>query len=107
MHRLSPADELAAIRAEIARLKRREAELRQAILHDPDCATTGRWHRIEVTVSRARVFDAQLLPAAIRGDPRYRRERVTTYVRCLPVEVCAPAPPPGRTGLRHMEGAMH
>ena len=107
MHRLSPADELAELRAEIARLKRREAALRQAILRDPGICMVGRWHRIEVEETRARVFDVQLLPAAIRGDPRYRCERVTTYVRCLPVLVCAAAPPVPGAVRRQGEGAMH
>lgn len=38
MRRLNPADELAEIRAEIARLQRREAALEAAILRDPPVA---------------------------------------------------------------------
>lgn len=86
MHSLSPADELADLRADIARLKLLEAALRAKILASPDTQAIGRWHRIEVLETKARVFDAKLLPAAIRDDPRFYRDRVTQTVRCLAVE---------------------
>ena len=81
MFNLSPADELASIRAELARLKRREAELRAAYLTDTELPKIGRWHRVEVLTQRANIFDPRLLPEEIRNDPAYRRERVTHILR--------------------------
>ncbi len=92
MYTLSPADELADIRAEIAKLKAREAALRVAIIAMPP--QPGRWHRVEIKELRARVFDASLLPAQIRDNPAYWRERVSHVVKCLPV-VMQPVPRAG------------
>jgi hypothetical protein len=83
MYTLSPADELADLRAEIAKLKAREAALRTLIIAMPP--QPGRWHRIEIKEMRARVFDATLLPPQIRENPAYWRERVSQVVKCLPV----------------------
>ena len=93
MHSLSPADELADLRADLARLKMLEAALRAKILASPDTTAIGRWHRIEVIETSTRVFDAKLLPDAIRDDPRFYRNRVTQVVRCLPVEAKRPGWP--------------
>lgn len=84
MHSKSPADELAAIRAEIHRLKAREAELRAAYLTQPDLPRNGRWHRVELVTQTARVFDARLLPPEVRNDPQFMRERVTRTLRTIP-----------------------
>lgn len=84
MHNLSPADELAEIRAEIARLKAREAALRAQFLRHPNDQTQGRWSRIEVVETRQRRFNAALLPETIRNDPRFIEERLVQTVRCLP-----------------------
>lgn len=80
MHMLSLADELAEIRAEIARLKLREAALRDRILAAPQTAWVGRWHRVEVTDHIIRRFDMSLLPTAISEDPTFWRETVQTRV---------------------------
>jgi hypothetical protein len=102
MHKMSPVDELAEIRADIARLKLREAALRQVVLSGD--AATGRWYRAEVMESRARVFDARLLPPQIRDNPAYWRERLTKMVKCLPVQARAERPGwPIRRG--EMQGA--
>ena len=93
MHTLSPADELADLRADIARLKLLEAALRARILAAPESQAIGRWHRIEVVETRSRVFDAKLLPATIRDDPRFYKDRVTQVVRCMPVEAKRPGWP--------------
>jgi hypothetical protein len=84
MHSLSPADELAEIRAEIARLKAREAALRAQFLRQPDAKAQGRWARVEVVETRQARFNPALLPDEIRRDPRYHEERVVQTVRCLP-----------------------
>lgn len=87
MHNLSPADELAEIRAEIARLKAREAALRAHFLRHPKEQTLGRWTRVEVVETCQRRFNPALLPDAIRQDPRYLEERRVQTVRCLPAPV--------------------
>lgn len=92
MHRTSLADELAEIRSDIARLRLREAQLRDMILKAPEAALTGRWSRVEVVESRHSVFDSRLLPMALRDDPLYRAERVVTQLRCLPLPARGPRP---------------
>lgn len=77
----SPADELAEIRAEIWRLKRREAELRAAYLTRADMPTVGRLFKVELVTQRERVFDPRLLPDAIRHDPAYSRDRVKRVLK--------------------------
>jgi len=81
MNLKSPADELAEIRAEIWRLKRREAELRAAYLTRTDMPKVGRWFKVELITQRARVFDPRLLPETIRNDPAYCRDRVTRVLK--------------------------
>jgi hypothetical protein len=92
MHHLSPVDELAEIRAEIARLKDRESALRDMILTAPPASLTGRWHRVEVTEQRVRMFDPSLLPPAIRENPAFWRERVQTRVSTLALQARQPRP---------------
>ncbi len=104
MHKLAPADELADIRAEIARLKLREAALRMAVLTNPP--PPGRWNRIEVVEQKSRVFDAKLLPQQIRDNPTYWRERITQVVKCLPVEMRSVGDRPGWP-IRRDAPAMH
>jgi hypothetical protein len=104
MHKLSPADELAEIRAEIAKLKAREATLRHLILSQEPAA--GRWHRVEITEHRARVFDARLLPPQIRDNPAYWRERITQVVKCLPIQARAIGDRPGWP-IRRDAAPMH
>jgi hypothetical protein len=57
MLNLALADELAEIRAEIARLKLREAVLRAQFLADPTAPRRGRWHRVEVEERQAPRFN--------------------------------------------------
>lgn len=80
MHHLSAIDELAEIRAEIARLKHREAALRKQIIASPPGGRTGRWHGVAVTDHLIRSFDPALLPQTIRDDPAYWREHVQTRI---------------------------
>ena len=95
MHRLFPADELAEIRAEIARLKLREAQLRDRLMKSPLATLTGRFHRAEVSHAKSLVFDPSLLPDDIRNDPAYWCERSQTVVHTLPLAAKAPPPRPG------------
>ena len=107
MHSLSPADELADLRVDIARLKLLEVALRAKILASPDTQAIGRWHRIEVLETKARVFDAKLLPATVRDDPRFYRDRITQIVRCLPVEANRPGWPVQQSGRYARGQAVH
>lgn len=86
MHALSPADELADIRAEIARLKLREQTLRDGFIKAPNAENYGRWTRVEVTVTQKSRFDASLLPEVIRNDPAYFRQSSCHIVRCYPAQ---------------------
>ncbi|MFZ9198900.1 MAG: hypothetical protein ACO22Z_06100 [Paracoccaceae bacterium] len=102
MHALSPADELAEIRAEIARLKTREAALRAQFLRQPGVKAQGRWARVEVFETRQTRFNPALLPDEIRRDPRYHEERLVQSVRCLPAALTVtlrPGWPIRRDGL--------
>jgi hypothetical protein len=84
MFHAAPADELAEIRSEIERLRSKEAAMEQAILHDPALSLNGRWHRLQIEEQRQAVFDVTLLPASIRSDPRFCREKLVQRVTCLP-----------------------
>lgn len=77
----SPADELAEIRAEIARLRAREGELRAAYLSNAALPRVGRWHRVDLLTHRQRIFEPRLLPEDIRLDPAFTREKVTRVLR--------------------------
>ena len=92
MKGLNPADELADIRAEIARLRLREAALKAAFLHRPLNLLTGRWTRVEIRELHSRIFDPALLPRAIREDPRFCRAKVVQVVHTLPLPPSAPRP---------------
>lgn len=95
MRRLSPADELAEIRAEIARLQRREATLEATILRDPSGTARGTFNVAEVTQNRRATFDPALLPAEVQADPRFWREEVQQHVAVIPIR---PQPLPLRPG---------
>lgn len=95
MHRLSPADELAEIRAEIARLKLREAQLRDRLVKSPLATLIGRFHRVDISQHLTRVFDPALLPDAIHNDPAYWRDREQTVVHTRPIAVKTAVPRPG------------
>ena len=92
MHPIAAADELAEIRAEIARLQTREAESRATLASAPQDMLIGRWHRVEVTEQRVLRFDTALLPREIRENPAFWRESLRTVVRTLPVQARGPRP---------------
>lgn len=82
----SPADELAAVRAEILRLRAKEFVLRKQILKDPDVNSIGRWHRIEIDEHRDLVLDISRLPEQILQDRNFWREKIVKTLRCLPLQ---------------------
>lgn len=83
---LDPADELAEIGAEMARLKARAEELRMGFITCGDMPRVGQRHRVEVMVQKAQIFDAKLLPAQIRNDSRFLRTRIMRIVKTIPVD---------------------
>lgn len=85
MHSKHPADELADLRAEIRRLKDREAALRARLLAAPPADPVGRWARLDIVTERRRHLLTDRLPDAIRDDPRYWAEREVISLRCDPV----------------------
>lgn len=110
MHPIAAADELAEIRAEIARLQTREAELRATLVAAPQDMLIGRWHRVEVTEQRVLRFDSALLPRETRENPAFWRESLRTVVRTLPVQARGPRPgwPIRRSGQSAPSGrSMH
>jgi hypothetical protein len=86
MHKISLADELAEIRAEIARLKEREAALEAAVHASEGTVPNGRNNRVRVITRRETEFDPALLPHEVRENPRYWREQLSVHVECLPVD---------------------
>ena len=84
-----PADELGDLRADIRRLKAREAELRERFIAS---GATVRGDETEVIVrrQRRRVLLRDRLPPQILQDPRLYEERVTTTVISRPIGGRAP-----------------
>jgi hypothetical protein len=76
---ISPADELALIRDDIARLERREAELREGFLTGR-LSVHGTQVRIEICQQRRRTFCKERLPPALLQDPRLWEEKVVLAV---------------------------
>lgn len=85
------AEELVDLRAELARLKAREADLRDALI---SLAAPARGHVqiptqaavVRIETRSATRFDAKRLPKDVRNDSRYLVEKETTYVRILPAD---------------------
>ncbi len=72
-----PADELAALRAQIHELKAREGELRRALLHGT-CGLQGDDHRVVMRKQRRRVFLKDRLPERVLSDPDLWETRYVT-----------------------------
>lgn len=107
MPSLSPADELVAVRADIARLKARERVLCDSLVAAPACARKGRWTQVEVAVRTIRLFDHRLLPAEVRDDPLLWRERQAVEVLCHPTDEAALQAMPVRSPVRPPVGQGH
>ena len=94
---MPPADELELVRAEIKRLRGREAELRAAVLEEGGAEPGQDW-RVEVVEHRRRTLDRAALPPEISGDPRYWKERVARVVKTVSVHARAAPATAGRDG---------
>ncbi len=79
MNNMHPADELAWLRAEIRRLCRREAELRERFVAG-GAPVQGEEARVTVRSARRAVFRRERLPVAILSDPAYWDTRLTQTV---------------------------
>lgn len=77
-----PADELAEIRAEIARLRLREGQLRHLMLQGPPDLRSGRWFQVEMRETVSRKLDPARLPDALRHDPAIYCESRRTVLHC-------------------------
>ena len=78
---MAPADELELVRAEIKRLKAREAALRDEVL--AGATEAGQDWRVEIVEQRRRTFDRSALPPEIADDPRLWKERVSRVVKTV------------------------
>ena len=76
---MAPADELALLRTEIARLEQREAELRQGFLRGK-LPVTGVFTRIEICQQRRRTFCKDRLPPAVLQDRRLWDDKIILAV---------------------------
>ena len=106
MRRPSPADDLAELRAEIARLQQREAALEAAIRRNPELGKQGTFHTAELSETRNRVFDPSLLPPEVQQDPRFWREQVAQVVTVTPTHSRPAAMRPGWPIRRRTETAV-
>jgi len=79
---LHPADELNLVRAQMRRLKAREAALRARLIEGEDRA--GAAWVAEVRERRARRIDPARLPLSARADPRSWLDRRQTSVTLRP-----------------------
>lgn len=95
---LPPADELALVRAEIARLRQREAALSACLRARPELCRQGRATRVEIEETTLNRLVLSRLPQAIRDDPAYRQARRLVLLRCLPLPPPTAAPAPRRAG---------
>ena len=80
MQRTTAADELAMIRARIARLKAREAELSDALIEGGEDACRGRWTQARVVRRRVSVFDHRRLPIDVQADLAYWHDETRTEI---------------------------
>ncbi|SMR83173.1 hypothetical protein SAMN04488030_3084 [Aliiroseovarius halocynthiae] len=78
---LHPADELAQIRAELARLHKREAALRSFFRDDAtEHDLLGDVHEVTIIAHKKRTFDPSKLPQSILANPRFYRDELRTLV---------------------------
>jgi hypothetical protein len=93
---MPPADELELVRAEIKRLKAREAALREEVLGG--ATEAGQDWRVEVVEQRRRTLDRGALPREITDDPRFWKERVSRVVKTVSAHARTTPAAPGDEG---------
>lgn len=81
---MAPADELELVRAELKRLRAREAALRAQVLENGGAEPGQDW-RVEVVEQRRRTLDRAALPAEVAEDPRFWKETVSRVVKTVSV----------------------
>ncbi|SMY08187.1 hypothetical protein [Flavimaricola marinus] len=77
--KMTPADELASLRAQIRKLARREAQLRFDFASGK-LPTTGMNCKVTVSTKRHKVFCKELLPDHVLADPRFWQMQETQWV---------------------------
>lgn len=86
---MDPVDELAHVRAEIARLKQREDELREGFLR-PGARLRSNQHEVVLRQQNRRVFVKDRLPAAILNNAAYWEDRSNTVVTLRALDGAGP-----------------
>jgi hypothetical protein len=77
--KMTPADELASLRAQIRKLAQREAQLRFAFAAG-ELPTTGMSCKVIVSTKRHMQFRKELLPDDVLADPQYWQVQETQWV---------------------------
>ncbi|MEL7466958.1 MAG: hypothetical protein AAFN27_00800 [Pseudomonadota bacterium] len=85
---ISPADELGHIRAEMKRLKAREAELKDQITETGQ--TEGADFTVRVVEQTRRTLNREALPPEILEDDRYWKVSISRVVKTVQVESDTP-----------------
>ncbi|WP_368185989.1 hypothetical protein [Aestuariibius sp. HNIBRBA575] len=86
---LSPADELAQIRAEMQKLQLRKTELECGFKRG-ELEVLGRYVQAEVQLEEKQVFVKELLPDAVLNDPQHWRTDFTDVVVLRPIVGVSP-----------------
>lgn len=82
MKPIHPADELAEVRSELARLRLREMQLRQVMLNGPADVRRGRWFQVEMHEVTTKKLDPGKLPAAILRDETLYSASLRLVLHC-------------------------
>jgi hypothetical protein len=82
-----PTDELAGVRAKIARLRLREGQLRRAIVALPKAERHGRWFHVDIKHSTRAQLNMSGLPPSVLDDPGLYAEisRAVLHCRAIPL----------------------
>ncbi len=82
-----PADELAEVRSEIARLRLREGQIRRLLLRSPQEERQGRWFHADITLTTRRQLDPSKLPPWVLENPVHYTEisRTVLHSRAIPL----------------------
>lgn len=87
---MAAADELAMIRAQITRLRRREQQVQGVLMRAGAEGRIGLWARAEVVERSMRIFDHRRLPVWVRDDPAYWNTRQISEIALSDVTGAGP-----------------